>query len=535
MSAFRRRVALSVATVVASAVGAAAPTLLAPASSPRAAAPQGADPAAVAARATLAEVRALFTEPAPTAYARRAVASAGAREATLALRDLSVALPDLDGDDARVAQRLLARPTDDAGPSDEGLHYDAPARSDCTDHLCVHWVEEGADAVAPADADGDGVPSWVETTQQTLETAWRHHVAAGYRPPRGDGDRPSSGPDDKVDVYLADVASLGFYGYCTTDGLTPDTRTAPGFCVLDNDYAYQQVSTEPILALRATAAHELFHLVQFAYDAREDPWFMEGTATWVEDEVFDGVNDNWNYLSSSTLAHPGVPVDYGEDYYPYGAWTWWRFLSEYFGTSRKAAPQVVRAIWEAAVKRDSLSATRAVLGRLDTSFPRAFTDYSALSHVSRRWYFEGDDAPYPQAPMARSFTLDRRTPDTGGLRSLRLDHLSSANVSVRRSPTLTGRPQLRIWVEGPARTTGPGVALTLHRTDGTLGWRTMQLDADGDGVLTVPFARGKVARVVVTLVNASTRMDCDRDSTLACSGLPRDDGRTFAYRARAVR
>jgi hypothetical protein len=398
----------------------------------------------------------------------------------------------------------------------------------------VHWVDRGQDAVPSTDADGDRVPDWVETTQQTLEKAWRSFATAGYEAPLSDESLPSHGPDGKVDVYLADVASLGFYGYCPTDSLADGARKAVGYCVLDNDYSYDQVSTEPIVALRATAAHELFHLVQFAYDAREDPWFMEGTATWMEDEVYDSANDNWNYLSTSTLAHPGVPVDFGDDYYPYGAWTWWRFLSEYFGSDKKSAPQVIHRIWDAAVSRDSLSATRSVIAELGTTFQRSFADYSALSHVSRRWYFEGDDAPYPQAPMARRLSLSRHHPGTGSMRTVRLNHLTSANIALHRSATLQGR-LLRIWVDGPLRRTGAAAEVTLHKRDGTLGWRTVRLDAAGDGVVTVPFARGQVDHVVLTLVNASTRMDCHRSTTLACSGMPLDDWRPFSYRARALR
>ncbi len=439
---------------------------------------------------------------------------------------------------ASTAEQILSRPTDEGDPQAGGLHYAGPSQVGCTAHLCVHWTDRGQDAVDPADADGDGVPDWVETTQRTLEAAWRHFARAGYRAPLGDEAQPSHGPDGKVDVYLADVASLGFYGYCPAEGLEPGQSTAGGYCVLDDDYAADQVGTEPLVALRAAAAHQLFTLVELAYDAREDPWLMDGTATWMEDEVFDSANDNWNYLGTSTLAHPGVPLDYGEEYYPFGAWTWWRFVSEYFGSPRQAAPQVVREIWEAAADpahpRDSLSATRWVLARHGTPFGRVFADYSALSHVSRRWYVEGDDAPYPQAPMVRQLSLSRRHPGTGSLRSVSLDHLSSANVAFHRSSTLHGR-RLRIWVDGPSRLSSPAAQVTVHRRDGTLSRRTVRLDGRGDGVLSVPFSRRKVARIVLTMVNAGTRTDCHRDTTLACGGLPRDDALTFSYRARALR
>ena len=121
------------------------------------------------------------------------------------------------------------------------------------------------------------------------------------------------------------------------------------------------------------------------------------------------------------------------------------------------------------------------------------------------------------------------------MRSIRLDHLTSANVSLSGTSALPARKHLRLWVDGPSRASQPAVVVTVHRRNGTLAWRTMSLSSKGDGVLTVPFARGQVARVVVTLVNASPRMRCHQSTTLACAGLPLDDRRTFSWRARLVR
>ena len=59
----------------------------------------------------------------------------------------------------------------------------------------------------------------------------------------------------------------------------------------------RSTASQPINALRVTAAHEFFHAIQFAYDVKEDLWFMEGSATWVEDEVYDSINDNYQFLA----------------------------------------------------------------------------------------------------------------------------------------------------------------------------------------------------------------------------------------------
>ena len=51
--------------------------------------------------------------------------------------------------------------------------------------------------------------------------------------------------------------------------------------------------------MQVTAAHEYYHAVQFAYDAFEDGWFMEATATCGGAELFDGVETTRNYLSQA--------------------------------------------------------------------------------------------------------------------------------------------------------------------------------------------------------------------------------------------
>ena len=144
----------------------------------------------------------------------------------------------------------------------------------------------------------------------------------------------------------------GLYGYCTSD----DPHIQPGssyqyydvsaYCVMDNNYGTNEFpSGTPQSNFKATGAHEYFHAVQFAYDVGEDAWFMEGTATWMEDEVFDEVNDGLQFLFTSQLRRPQVPLDLSDTStgYVYGAWIWFRYLSELLGD-----PAVIRESWELA-------------------------------------------------------------------------------------------------------------------------------------------------------------------------------------------
>ena len=73
--------------------------------------------------------------------------------------------------------------------------------------------------------------------------------------------------------------------------------------------------------------------MQFAYNLFQDSWLLESTAAWMEDRVYDEVNDNYQYLLSSALTGPGVPLDtttFDDQYdtFKYGGWLFFRFVTE---------------------------------------------------------------------------------------------------------------------------------------------------------------------------------------------------------------
>ena len=132
-----------------------------------------------------------------------------------------------------------------------------------------------------------------------------------YRPPLADGQGPNNG----TDIYLADLGDDGLLGYCAADPSVPDSALrAPAYCVIDNDFSaaqYEPPAPSGLPALQITVAHEFFHAIQFAYEySDKDQWLKEGTAAWIEDEVYDSVNANRSYLSESQLQQPEIPLDH---------------------------------------------------------------------------------------------------------------------------------------------------------------------------------------------------------------------------------
>jgi hypothetical protein len=500
------------------------------------------------ARATLRAVEAAFA-PAP-ARARRA-AGGESRDLTLLLRDLRQGLDELsDGERAR-AERYLGRPDGNEAFPDEPLYSDGvEVRNDCTvaptpgSKVCVHWATSTRDAPPPDDSDSDGLPDQVETTRDVLNEVWASTVdAGGYRAPRSDASSANRGPDTKLDVYLADLGASRLYGYCSTDDPAMMANAAvSAFCALDDDFATTQFTGVPLENLQVTAAHEFFHAVQYAYDWFEDGWLLEGTAAWIEDELYDDVDDNLQYLSMSPLSSPDMPMDYiGSDYSPYGSWIFWRYLAERFpGEQGTGMPVVIRDVIGRTGGSDvtdegeysTQALTRALAAR-DVALPTLFSQFGTTNRRPAAFYEEGSS--YRGAPTALSLRLKNSKAKSVTTRPY---HLSNDTIKVVPAAALKGRRwKLRVNVNMPKRAFGYAAAVTTVSKAGRVSTKQVRLAADGDGKLVTSFGRVKVRSVEVTLTNASVRYHCwlSADSPFACYGQSKDDRRAVKATVKAYR
>lgn len=444
------------------------------------------------------------------------------QDATLALRDLAQALPSLGPAERRRATAMLARPTD---PHDQfGDSYRAPAKRACSPNICMHWVTRTTDA-PPSRA-------WVSTTMDVMKQVWAREVGAmNYRRPLRDGDR---GGDGRLDVYLKDVGVQGLFGYCATERRSQTSKwKASGYCVLDDDFARSQFGAPPRVSLKATAAHEFFHEIQFALDFGEDAWWMEATATWMEEQVFDGANDNRRYIPFGQIGVPNTPLDEFQDIgsAQYGNWPFFEYLSRHFGR------EIVRTAWQAAAAvgddrgRYSLEAIAAALPA-GTTVPEVFRDYTAANTEPSAFYPEGEH--WDPAPPAQKQVVTGAVPEkSGGFPEV--DHLTSRGVRIVPGSGLADPDsKLEVTVDGPAGRTSPGASLVIRMVNGDVLRRAIVLNAQGVGTRTVGFDNVDVQRATLVLANASTRLDCRNGTPYSCRGIPRDDNQAFSYILKAL-
>lgn len=482
-------------------------------------------PAAPVVAATSAAERAL-------ARAEAAVSGDGTgRDTSMELLDLALAQADLPAARRASAERVLARPTDGAAdPSGFGYGPLANPTQSCQDGLCVHWARATDDAPSLADGNGNGRPDYVDQVFSILAKVSSAYRQAGYRAPVSDGLRGGGGAD-LFDVYLVDSGSQGVYGYCAPEDVTGTSRSAQAYCALDNNYGEFPLNT-PLENLQVTVAHEYFHAVQFAYDIFEDRWFLESTAAWVEDEMYDAVNDNLQYLNASPMAQPQLPLDKGKDIRVYGSWIFFRYLSETEPTAKAGLPTIVRDILRtAAGKKSSLQAIKAVLADRKRSLTSTVAKFAAANRHPARTYAEGTSYPVARPLDTVSADLGR---EFGG--EMTLDHLSSGTFRVKPGARTAGRStRLRVAVDLPSKAVPTAAAVTVRQQSGAVKTKLVKLGKTGAGVLRVPFSSAEVAYVDITLVNASDRFRCNQGTVFSCQGKSKDDNRRLEVRVRAQR
>jgi hypothetical protein len=438
---------------------------------------------------TLAAVQAAFAGGA----AHRRQQAADGRDVTLLLVQLRRQLDDLGASDRQVARSFLARPTD---ANDPHVQYSRAARatSDCKvkptkgSHVCVHWARATHHAPPMADRDRDKLPNQVERTRNVANAVWDRVVTqGGYRkPPRDNG-----GPNRKLDIYLANIGASGLYGYCVNEDRVSG-RAYTGYCVLDDDYSpYEFGANTPTENLKVTVAHEFFHVVQFGYDAHEALWFMEGSAAWIEDEIYDSVNDNHIYLPTSPLAQPGRSLDRQDGLGVYGSWIFWRFLTErYAGKGRSGLPLLMRRLWgdvdhldRTRPRLDVLGALRNELADRSTSIPEALADFAVANRRPVAVYEEG--ASY-QRFVADSPVETVRAGDDGATSSVTVNNLASQTIRFLphddlgrgRTLELTGTLPADAAVRVTVASVGGGVRSEVVVKEGPGGWKAGVADFD---------------------------------------------------------
>jgi hypothetical protein len=299
-------------------------------------------------------------------------------DGTPVLRALRRDLPGLRASERQEIEALLA-------PAGPGEDCDTEGSAQAGVHTTTHFY---------VTHDGVGGGLTVSEYVASLERSWDKEVTQfGWAAPPVFASAPASGNRYHVRV---DNLSPGLYGFVSPVGdhagfVGNNASTgwndgdAYASCMVLND-DYSGFPSSPQAALDSTTAHEFNHSIQFGYGAltgtnAPDDVFVEGGATWMEDEVHDSADDNYNYLWPVFAQSMG---DYDASPYPY--WITFRGFTERYGSGNAGGgEQVMQDFWELTSQNaaSNQAAMASALAARGTTLAEAFHAYAVAVKFNR--------------------------------------------------------------------------------------------------------------------------------------------------------
>jgi hypothetical protein len=287
---------------------------------------------------------------------------------------------------------VFFRPTDDEGGRDGKQHL-LPSLYQTT-HFVLHYTtgtDDGQPADAPdlTDANTNGVPDYIESYASYFETSYNKEVTErGFNPPPNDAGQPPNdennrNPNGKYDVFVYNVGNV--YGHTVPEDW-PNTPSR-SFIGVHKDYNWAPPNDDPEGdakgAMKVTAAHEFHHASQFTYHVQEEGWWMETTSTYMEDEVYPAVNDNYNYLADWFDLSDQYGLTTANGWHEYGNFIWAKRLSEDFSDA------IIREIWIEDQTSNGLAAIDNVLKTHGSNLVGEFNRFTKSNFFLEQLYPDG--------------------------------------------------------------------------------------------------------------------------------------------------
>ncbi|HNB10060.1 MAG TPA: DUF6055 domain-containing protein [bacterium] len=240
----------------------------------------------------------------------------------------------------------------------------------------IYYDTVGTDKVSTIDADANTIPDWVEENGKAFEKSYRKEIdTMGYREP------VNMKRDGYYEVYIINIRA---YGQTAPVQQYPSgSDTWESFIEIENDFVGGGFKTHGYDAMRVTAAHEFHHAIQLAYKydtGYTDGWFYEMTSTWLEDVVYDEVNDYYAYLPRF-YSNPHVSLFSETTFFGYHVTHWLHMMEKTHGAS------IVRNIWERMPDERALIAiNNALEAETSTDLRNSFTEFSIWNYFTKDRY-----------------------------------------------------------------------------------------------------------------------------------------------------
>jgi len=465
-------------------------------------------------------LRAYFApESVSPAFKDKGYGESSTRMITPLLIEAKRAYASLKTEDKAFVDALLKRPTDTEHTVD-GVNMYLPAPVLTFEPDAATYPHIGGKFkfwyVTHAKADAGGYTHTttldkVKAMAATFDNVYKEEIGTmGYPVPPSDTGSADEGNDTKFDVYLMNVGAKKIYGYVSPEEYAAggDGNERYAYMVMDNDFAeFVKPDMNASSAMNVTAAHEYHHVIQMGINSNADTWYMEATSTWMEEKVYDDVNDNRQYIDDVML-HPEISLDKPTEHW-YGTWIFNEYLSTRWDNS------IVKSVWDQLddVGTDNAleGLDRALASKPETaSFSTLYTNFWAKNYQKDKFYDEGAHwSPAKIENKATPHTLDFSTDESNQVldQTLTLDHEASKLYKFKAGDTLFDKQTLNIQVEA-AKANDISAIVVAKRKDGTFREYPIVFDDEGKGEVGIPgFSNVSMDEVVLVATNHSLTDD----------------------------
>jgi hypothetical protein len=292
-------------------------------------------------------------------------------------------------------------------------------------HFLIHYDLDGVNKVPDDDIDSSGHPDFIEKLALYFDSSWSHEVDnLGWTPPPSDG---IAGGDGRYDIYPTSIGLV--YGFTIQDQPGPEPwNDYSSYILLNKSFLGFPGNDDPegnqAGTMKVTVAHEFNHACQFADNPLHfhvtESWWQEISATWMEDVVYDTVNDNYNYLDEF-FSLPQMSLFDGS-IRKYGAFVLGKFIEESLDAD------IGRQAWEKMRWSAATPSLDSALMDAGSSFAAAYRTFAGWNYftdtrdVGTHYYEEG--ARYPLVPITRTESNYPLGPKTGSqVQSMAADYI----------------------------------------------------------------------------------------------------------------
>ena len=223
-----------------------------------------------------------------------------------------------------------------------------------------HYTTTGTHAVANSDTNNNSIPDYIDYIVNVFTYVSSTQLDSfSYSEPPSDSWYPANednGGSNHYDIYIRNLES-NVYGYVAPENFAQsgdfgdnenssatELNALTSYMALRNNYNGFPGSQEE--SIKVTAAHEFHHSIQSGYDGFESQWLMEATAVAMEEQVYDEINDCYQYLPS-WFNEPHKSLDHQSDHW-YGSFIYAQYIYEHLGGFL-----TLRKIWQKSILNDS--------------------------------------------------------------------------------------------------------------------------------------------------------------------------------------